>query len=134
VTPSRPHWTGLKGFGSGGTLRDRPDVVDQPVATTSSTSERKNAQGIVDADIHVWKPAPQSLGEVGIDLDGHDTRAGAHERRRQDTGPSTEIENEVTGPNARSANELRDQLATAEKVLAAPARSRSNGHGKPPRP
>ena len=34
MTPSRPHWTGLKGFGSKGSLRDRPDVVDRPLGTT----------------------------------------------------------------------------------------------------
>ena len=34
MTPSRPHWTGLKGFGSKGSLRDRPDVVDRPLRTT----------------------------------------------------------------------------------------------------
>jgi hypothetical protein len=73
------------------------------------------------------------MGELGIDLDGHDTRAGAYERRREDTGPGTEVENEVVGLNARSANQLRGELATPEKVLAAPARSRSNGHGRPPR-
>jgi hypothetical protein len=33
MTPSRPHWTGLKGFGSKGSLRDRPDVVDRPLGT-----------------------------------------------------------------------------------------------------
>src|SRR5512133_1154342 len=31
MTPSRPHWTGLKGVGSKGSLRDRPDVVDRPL-------------------------------------------------------------------------------------------------------
>jgi hypothetical protein len=55
----------------------------------------------------MWIPAPQSFGEIGIDLDGYDVRAGAHERRREDTGPSTEVENEVAGLNARSANQLR---------------------------
>jgi hypothetical protein len=45
----------------------------------------------------------------------------------------TEIENEVAGLNARGANQLRCELATAEKVLAAAAtRSRSDGHGRPP--
>jgi hypothetical protein len=44
---------------------------------------------------------------MGIELDSHDTRAGAHERRREDAGPSAEIENEVVGLNARSPNQLR---------------------------
>jgi hypothetical protein len=55
----------------------------------------------------VWIPAPQAFGELGVDLDGHDTRPGAHERRREDTCPSAEVKNEVVGLNARSANKLR---------------------------
>ena len=74
------------------------------------------------------------FGKASIDIDRYDSRACAHERARQDTGSSAEIENEVVGLNARSANQLRGQFVTAEKVLAAPARSRSNGHGRPPRP
>jgi len=65
------------------------------------------SQGIVDADIHVWIPAPQACGEPAIDLDSDDTRAGAHERRREDTGPSTEVEHEVALLHARSADKLR---------------------------
>ena len=30
TTPSRPHWTGLKGFGSGGTLNALPDGAPEP--------------------------------------------------------------------------------------------------------
>jgi hypothetical protein len=66
-----------------------------------------NTQGIVDADVHMWIPASQAFGEVSIDLDGDDVRAGAHERAGEYSGPSTEIENEVVGLNARSANQLR---------------------------
>ena len=44
---------------------------------------------------------------MGIDLDRHDARAGAHKRSGEDTCPSTEVENEVVRLNARSANKLR---------------------------
>jgi hypothetical protein len=99
--------------------RERDNGVEQTPQDRGATVERRvcdhlercsrqlNAQGIVDAHIHKWIPALQAFSERGSDLDGDDTRAGAHERRRQDTCPSTEIENEVVGLNARSANKLR---------------------------
>jgi hypothetical protein len=126
--------------------RERDNGVKQASQDRRATIERRvcyhlerrsgqlNAQRIVDADIHLGIAAPQAFRQMGIDLDGYDTRAGPYERRRESAGPSTEIENEVARLNARSANQFRCQLATAEKVLAAPARSRSNGHGRPPRP
>ena len=126
--------------------RERDNGVKQAPQDRRATIERRvchhlerrsgqpNAQRIVDADIHVGIAAPQAFRQIGIDLHGYDARAGPYECRRQSTGASTEVENEVPWLNARGANQLRCQLATAEKVLAAPARSRSNGHGRPPRP
>jgi hypothetical protein len=48
------------------------------------------------------------------------TRA-ARERRGQGTGSGTEVDNEIVGLDARGANQLRCELATAEEVLAAAA-------------
>jgi hypothetical protein len=127
--------------------RERDNGVEQAPQDRRATVERQvrdnleglsrqwNALRILEADIQLWVPALQALGKIGVDLDGDDTRTGAHERRRQYTGSCTEIENEVAGLNVGSANELRGELATAEKVLAAAATvSRSDGHGRPPCP
>ena len=137
---AKPHWTMTSAVVSADsrveqTAQDRRATVERQARDDlERLSRQRHPQDVLDADIDVWVPAPQAFGKPGIDLDGHDSRARAHERAGQDTGSSAEIENEVVGLNARSANQLRGQLVTAEKVLAAPARSRSNGHGRPPRP
>ena len=65
--------------------------------------------------------SPEPARELSIDLDCDDTDPAVRECRGQDTGACTEIQNEVVRLDARRANQLRCQLATAEKVLAAPA-------------
>jgi hypothetical protein len=63
----------------------------------------------------------QPVGEHWIKLDCNHSRTGAVKRAGQRAGSCTEIEHEVAAPDARSANELRCELATAEEVLAAAA-------------
>ena len=82
---------------------------------------------------HLWKPATQVRGKLVVDLDCDDTRTGVHERAGQNAGARAEVEHEVTAPDVGSANELRCELATAEKVPTASALcSRTDGHGEPP--
>jgi hypothetical protein len=90
------------------TPQDRGATVERQVCDHLERRSRQlQAQGIFDADIHVRIPAPQAFGEPCIDLDGDDTRAGAHESRCEDTGPGTDVEHEVAGLNAGSADKLR---------------------------
>jgi hypothetical protein len=67
------------------------------------------------------KPLAQPGGEPRVELDRDDAAGATRERRSQNAGSGSEIEYEVARLNARSANQLRCKLATAEKVLAAAA-------------
>lgn len=72
-------------------------------------------------DLDVREPVAQTGGKPHIDLHRDDAARATQERSRQNAGSGSEIENEVAGLNARSANQLRCKLATAEEVLAAAA-------------
>src|SRR5712691_5602986 len=127
-----------------GALQQR-SWIEQPPQDRRGTSERqigdnleplareRDAQQVVLDDSNLGKPPPEAGGQFGVDLDRDHERSTADERCGQSTSTGAEVKDDVVPPDPGSANELRGELATAEKVLAAAARSRSNGHGRPPR-
>ena len=72
-------------------------------------------------DLDVGEPLVEPGDEPGIDFDRHHSVRAPQERSGQYACAGSEIEKEVAGPNTRRANELRCELATAEKMLASAA-------------
>jgi len=97
-------------------------------------ARERNSQQVVLENSNLGKTPSQRGSQCRVDLHRDHGRSAAHECSGQSTGPGAEVEDEVARSDTGCANEFRGELATTEKVLAAPARSRSNGHGKPPRP
>src|SRR5215210_3172869 len=98
-------------------------------------ARERQLQGVSRVDVHRREPLAQPDDEAVVDLHGHDPRRAPQERGGQNAAAGAEVDNEVPALYARSSNQLRCKLATAEKVLAADASgSRSDGHGRPPRP
>ena len=69
----------------------------------------------------------QQLGGAAVELDGDDARAGIEERGGDDAVAGTEVEHELAGTDARSADEA-GSVSGPEEVPAA----RWRGHGGAP--
>ena len=115
---------------------NRRRAVERQVRNDAKRLARKVDRGRVPADdLDVVPAAAQAIGPEPVELDRDDVPRRLSERLGQAAAAGAEVENEVVGPNAGVADDIRGN-GTSEEVLATRAARATRrtcasiGHGR----